>query len=214
MLERWKANPVPDFAKEAAELGRLIAQGFRAVLSVPLVVQGEDYGAITLYYREPRRFGDEEVQLAASIGGQAALAIENARLREKAGEAAAFSERNRLARDLHDSVTQSLYSVTLYAEAAGRLLHSGNTPDAADHLRELGDTAREALREMRLLIFELSPPALESGSLAEAIQKRLDAVEERGGMSVRERVQRICGSLAVDSVPGKGTQVRVTVPTP
>ncbi len=179
---------LPD-PEERRMLELMIAQGFRAVLSVPLIVQDKGDGGITLYYRTPRRFSDEEVRLATGIGSQAALAIQNARLRAQAEQSAAFAERNRLARELHDSVTQSLYSVTLYAEASARLLQGGQTAQAADHLRELGTTARDALREMRLLIFELSPPALETGSLADAIQIRLDAVEARGGMPVQFEVE-------------------------
>jgi signal transduction histidine kinase len=167
----------------------MVRAGYRAILSVPLIVKNEGFGGITLYYRSPRKYSDEEVQLAMSIGEQAAMAIENARLRSQAEQSAAFTERNRLARELHDSVAQSLYSVTLYAEAAARLIGSDRAPDAAEHLRDLGTTAREALREMRLLIFELSPPALETRSLADAIQTRLDAVESRGGMTVQFRVE-------------------------
>ena len=188
-LEWQKQESNPEFAEDLSGLELLIGEGFRAVLAVPLIVENQNYGGITLYYRQPRKFGDEEIQLATSIGSQAALAIENARLRVQAEQTAAFAERARLARELHDSVTQSLYSVTLYAEAAARLLQSGQASEAAGHLRELGTTAREALREMRLLIFELSPPALETGSLAEAIQVRLDAVEARGGISVSFRVE-------------------------
>ena len=88
-----------------------------------------------------------------------------------------------------DSVTQSVYSVSLYAEAVARLLRAGKTAEAAEHLRELGSTARDALREMRLLIYGLAPPALESGSLVDALQGRLDAVESRGGMSVSLQVE-------------------------
>ncbi|MGA2640209.1 MAG: GAF domain-containing protein [Spirochaetia bacterium] len=182
-------EPGPGPREDREGLQRMIAAGYHALLSVPLIVQNEGYGGITLYYRAPRRFSDEEVQLATSIGIQAAMAIENARLRAQAGQTAAFAERNRLARELHDSVTQSLYSVTLYAEAAARLLGAGKSVEAGEHMRELGTTAREALREMRLLIFELSPPALETGSLADAIQTRLDAVESRGGMSVQFHVE-------------------------
>ncbi len=182
---------------EALEL-MIRTTGYRALLSVPLIVQNEGYGGITLYYRSPRRFTDEEVLLATSIGVQAAMAIENARLRARAEQTATVEERNRLARELHDSVAQSLYSVTLYAEAAARLVGAGETAGVAEHLRELGTTARDALREMRLLIFELSPPALEKSSLADAIQARLDAVESRGGISVQlrvhgtERLEREC----------------------
>jgi signal transduction histidine kinase len=199
-----------------------------------------------------------------------------------------MTERSRLARELHDSVTQLLYSVTLYAEAAAEQLDSGETKTAAAHLRELRDTAQEALREMRLLIFELHQPALETDGLAAALQARLDAVETRGGMhselqvdgnerisqgiraelyniaqealnnalkhahadrvrihirfeaegaemevsddgvgfepvldrsgggfgisGMKERAQRIGGSLWIESAPGKGTKVTVRVP--
>jgi len=97
---------------------------------------------------------------------------------------AAQEERQRLARELHDSVTQSLYSVTLYAEAASRLLESGRAETARAHLRDVQETAREALQEMRLLIFELRPPVLEQG-LVTALRIRLGAVEERAGMRAR-----------------------------
>jgi len=189
-VEAIQRDPSVGSQVDRESLERMVrTTGYRALLSVPLIVQNEGYGGITLYYRSPRRFTDEEVQLATSIGVQAAMAIENARLREQAGQTAAVEERNRLARELHDSVAQSLYSVTLYAEAAARLVSAGESAEVAEHLRDLGTTARDALREMRLLIFELSPPALEKGSLADAIQARLDAVESRGGISVALRVE-------------------------
>ena len=95
-------------------------------------------------------------------------------------------------------MTQSLYSVTLYAEAAARLLTAGQHAEAADHLRELRDTAQEALREMRLLIFELRPPALEKSGLVAALQARLEAVEGRGGMQTELQVE---GAHEADRVP-------------
>ena len=79
-------------------------------------------------------------------------------------------------------MTQNLYSVTLYAEAAARLLTMGQAAQAADHMRNLRDTSQEALREMRLLIFELRPMDLQKMGLAGAIQARLQAVETRGGI--------------------------------
>ncbi|HSR29708.1 MAG TPA: PAS domain S-box protein [Anaerolineae bacterium] len=155
---------------------------YRSILSVPLIVQGRDYGAITVYYSAPREFSEEDLGLTMSVADQAALAIENARLREQAGQAAAMEERGRLARELHDSVTQSLYSVTMYTEAAARLMTSGQAAEAAEYLRDARDTAQEALREMRLMIYQLRPPVLEIGGLAVALQVRLDAVERRGGI--------------------------------
>jgi signal transduction histidine kinase len=189
----------PEYAEETRGLTLMLDRGFKAILCVPLFVRGAGFGGITLYYRQARQFSAEEVQLATSLADQASLAVENARLHEEAEQAAALAERNRLARELHDSVTQSLYSVTLYAEAAARLLDAGQSVEAASHLRDLGTTAREALREMRLLIFELNPPAPENGSLADALQIRLDAVEARGGIAV---------SFHVDGTEQLAPQVR------
>jgi len=168
-------------------LERLTAE-FRAILSGPLIVQGQDYGTITVFYRSPRDFSDEDLRLAMAVANQAALAVESARLREQAEQAAAMAERGRLARELHDSVTQSLYSVTMYAEAAARLMPPGYQA-AAEHLRDARDTAQEALREMRLLIYQLRPAAVEQGGLAVALQLRLDAVERRGGIHAELAVE-------------------------
>jgi PAS domain S-box-containing protein len=166
-----------------------LVQNYRAVLAVPLIVKEEPYGAISLYYRALREFSEEEIRLAMGVADQVALAIENARLREQAGQAAAMEERGRLARELHDSVTQSLYSVTMYAEAAARLMTAGQEAAAAEYLRDAGDTAQEALREMRLMIYQLRPPLLEKGGLAVALQVRLDAVERRGGIHAELMVE-------------------------
>ena len=182
-------RPDPAYGEEKAALELMVARGYCALLSVPLVVKDEDYGGITLYWRKPRELSEEEIELAMGVADQAALAIENARLRTQAEEAAAFAERSRLARELHDSVTQSLYSVTLYAEAVARLLAAGDSTSAVGHLQELRATAQEALREMRLLIFQLNPPSLEEGGLAAALQRRLDAVETRGGLKVALEIE-------------------------
>jgi signal transduction histidine kinase len=182
-------EPDPQLAEETKALRLMLSHGFSALLSVPLLIKEKDYGGITLYYRRAREFSEEEIQLAMAVADQAALAIENTRLRGEAEQAAAFAERSRLARELHDSVTQSLYSITLYSEAISRMLAAGAGTEAVDHLRELRATAQEALREMRLLIFELSPPALDKGGLVGALQMRLDAVEARGGMNADLRVE-------------------------
>jgi len=98
---------------------------------------------------------------------------------------AVLHERQRLARDLHDAVAQALYSVTLHAEAAARLLAAGDLATTAEYLRELQDAAQEALEEMRRLIFELRPPILEQAGLAAALQARLDAVEGRAKLDTQ-----------------------------
>jgi PAS domain S-box-containing protein len=174
----WRTGEYPSQSVRQVLVKERIEQG----VSVPLSVKGKLVGAIILLTRKERIITPEEQTLLAAIGQQVGMAVENARLYDQAEQSAAIAERTRLARELHDSVTQSLYSVTLYAEAASRLMTSGAHAEAADHLRELRDTAQEALREMRLLIYELRPLALEKTGLAAALQTRLDAVETRGGL--------------------------------
>jgi two-component system nitrate/nitrite sensor histidine kinase NarX len=178
----WPSEPELPLVK------RFVDQ-YRAVLSVPLIGRDTPLGALALYYQEPQDFSEEQIRLAQSVAHQAALAIESAHLREQAGLSAALAERSRLARELHDSVTQSLYSLTLYGEASARLLADGKNHEAAGLLRELSQTAQEALREMRLLIFELRPPAVEKSGLVGALQSRLEAVELRGGFQASLEVE-------------------------
>jgi signal transduction histidine kinase len=170
-------------------VGQALAQeGLAFGISVPFVAQGRLLGAMVLGSRTERSMSGEELSLLASIGQEISMAAKNARLYDRAQQVAALEERNRLAQELHDSVTQSLYSLTLYAEAAARMLEAGESKKAADQLRELGDTAREALQEMRLLIFDLKPLDLQKAELADAIRSRLDAVESRVGLKADLRV--------------------------
>ncbi len=163
---------------------RQILEQFGALqaVTVPLMVKDHLVGAIILGAYQYRVPTPEECALLAAIGQQIGVAVENSHLREQAEQSAAMAERNRLARELHDSVTQSLYSVTLYAEAANRLLAANRSSEAAEYLRELRETSQAALREMRLLIFELRPLALEKVGLVDALRMRLESVESRGGI--------------------------------
>ncbi len=188
--------PLHPAAQKGVEL--LLSRGFMALLAVPLIVGNKDYGAVNLYYRQPHQFSPEDLRLAMSAADQASLAIESANLREQAKQSAITAERSRLARDLHDAITQSLYSLTLYAEAAARLIVAGKNEEAAQHLREVRDTAQEALREMRLLIFQLRPLALEKGGIAAALHNRLEAVELRAGIQAELQIE---GSQHLESLP-------------
>jgi signal transduction histidine kinase len=155
----------------------------RACLAVPLVVRDDIYGAIALYYRKATTFDDHEIGLAASFGDQAALAIENARLREHMERSAVAAERSRLARELHDSVTQSLFAASLTAEA---LLQD---PDPASDrarqgLRDVQRLTRGALAEMRTLLLEMRPGALAQSSLDDLLAHVVQAAEARTRTSI------------------------------
>lgn len=97
---------------------------------------------------------------------------------------AIVEERNRLARELHDSVSQTLYGLVLSSEATRRNLASGNLDDLLKELDSMGEAARAAQAEMRLLIYELRPPELEELGLQRALEHRLATVEQRAGLQI------------------------------
>jgi PAS domain S-box-containing protein len=132
---------------------------YRALLAVPILIKDEIYGRLRLYYRAPRHFSEEEADLAILFSDQAALAIETARLREQVKQAAVIDERNRLARDLHDSVTQTIFSAHLIAEALPRIWES-HPKEGRHGLEELHRLIQGALAEMRTLLLELRPAAI------------------------------------------------------
>ncbi len=99
--------------------------------------------------------------------------------------AAVMAERERLARELHDSVTQTLYSLTLFAEWTRGLVEAQEWQPAKERLDRIGEIAQQALKEMRLLVYELRPSALEQDGLIGALQRRLGAVEQRAGVQTQ-----------------------------
>ena len=104
-------------------------------------------------------------------------------------EHATSAERQRLAIGLHDTVTQSLYSINLQSDATLMALSSGNNEIAKQRLGMLKQIAQDAMSEMRLLIHQLHPPIIEEVGLALALQQRLDTVETRSGISVDLQVE-------------------------
>jgi signal transduction histidine kinase len=154
---------------------------------------GETYGTLAFYYTIPYDVSDEARLLAVGFASQAALAIENAQLRGRAERAAAraavLQERSRLARDLHDSVTQSLYSLTLLSEAARRLAASSDLDKVQEAISRLGDIGQQALKEMRLLVYQLRPSVLRREGLVRALAYRLETVEKRAGVETMLAVE-------------------------
>jgi len=153
----------------------------QALLVIPLRGEDATIGAIDVV-NKPGGFTNDDIRIMNLFADQAVIAIENARLHHETEKLAVVEERQRLARELHDSVTQSLYSVTLYADATRLALSSGKSEAAIGNLQELRNMAREAMLDMRLLIFELYPPILEKEGLVAALRTRLESVERRSGI--------------------------------
>ncbi len=181
-----------DVSEIADPLRRPVSGGRRGeavYMGVPVRSRGEILGLISVVGPAGRVFDDGDVTLLRSIGDQIGVVVENARLYRQAEQLAVVRERERLARELHDSVTQSLYSLTLLAEASQRWIGGGEADRAVEYVARLGEIAQQALKEMRLLVYQLRPLVLKREGLVGALQHRLDAVERRAGVDARLLVQ-------------------------
>jgi len=148
----------------------------RSFLGVPIVTPEGVIGAFYLTEKiSESDFSDEDEQLIALLASHAAIAIVNARLYERSRELSIAAERNRLALDLHDAVSQKLFGLVLSAEAAATLLER-DPPAAREQVAKLAALAQEASDELRSLVFELRPPDLERDGLAGALRKHVELV--------------------------------------
>lgn len=155
-------------------------------LGVPLVIKDRVIGVLHLEHGKPNQYSDQNLNLYAAIADMIALALENARLYEQAQTLASLHERQRLARELHDSVSQALYGIVLGARTARKLLNNPDIDRSAlgetvDYLLSLADAG---LAEMRALIFELRPEALEMEGLIAALERQAAALRSRHDIRV------------------------------
>jgi signal transduction histidine kinase len=156
----------PSRVARQSTLSAFQSQQLVFIISIATLLVGILVGGLALRRETNRRFHIEEA------------------LRKSETEQAILTERNRLASDLHDSVTQGLYGILLHADAARGQLAARHTEKAAEYLEEIKAAGKEGLAEMRLLIFELRSPVLEEEGLVSALEARLFGVEKRAGLKV------------------------------
>lgn len=157
----------------------------RSELVIPLRLGDQVTGTLDVQSSTVSAFSAEDVVVIRGLADQIAVAIENASLYDQSKALAVLEERHRLARELHDSVTQSLYSLVLFTEGWRRSLNGKIDGQVDEYFTRIGEITQQSLKEMRLLIHELRPPALQEVGLVGALQKRLDAVEGRVGIEAR-----------------------------
>ena len=166
--------PVHRFVREAP---------WDVVYSLPLISRGQALGAIFFCFLPNQEPSEDEKVFLRAVADQAAVAVENARLFSEVRGKAALEERQRLARELHDSVSQALYGIALGVETARELLP--DDPERAAEPLDYATTLAEAgMTEMRALIFELRPESLEKEGLVAALEKQAAAVQARHGIKV------------------------------
>jgi GAF domain-containing protein/HAMP domain-containing protein len=160
----------------------------RSELCVPLISKGEIIGVLDAESDLLDAFDESDIVILQTLANQAAVAIENARLFEQTHQLAAMEERNRLARDLHDAVTQTLFSSSLLAEALPVLWDKDQT-EGRRLLNEIRQLCRGALAEMRTLLMELRPASLVEASLEELLNQLSDSVTGRTGVPVELTIE-------------------------
>ncbi len=156
-------------------------------MGVPIVINDKAIGLVALEHRLPNMFTTAQAELALAMSQQAALAIENARLHTQTVQAAAAAERSRLARDLHDSVSQAVFGISLGVRSIERLAID-DPARAFEPLPYVLSLADAALTEMRALIFELRPESLEQEGLLSALQKQIAATRARHSVTVSDQL--------------------------
>jgi signal transduction histidine kinase len=192
---------------------------------VPLKVKGQVIGVLDVESHQKNAFDQRDVAVMQLLANQVAVAIENARLYEKAQALAALQERQKLARELHDSVSQALYGLALGTRTARTLLDR-DPAQAAEPLDYCLSLAEAGLAEMRALIFELRPESLETEGLVAALAKQAAAAQARHNLPVetalgpepdaplpvKETIYRIAQEALNNAVKHAGaTQLRMSL---
>jgi ligand-binding sensor domain-containing protein/signal transduction histidine kinase len=176
---------LPDLraSKSKTDLSGSPFEPFAALLAAPLVIYDKPDGGLVLLYEQVQNYSDDDLQMAVNFADHAALAIANAQLRSQAEEIAVSAERSRLARDLHDAVTQTLFATSLIAEVLPRLWE--RNPEAGKQkVTEIRELTRGALAEMRTLLMELRPTALMDVPLPDLLQQLSEAFTGRARVPV------------------------------
>ena len=176
---------VEDTHNDPRAVSEIVQQeGIRAVMHVPIQIKGQMFGVFNFNYLTPRVFSEDEQRLFIALAQRAALAIENAQLYEQAQFAATIEERQRLARELHDAVTQTLFSASLIADVLPRLWER-NPEEGCRRLEELRQLTRGAMAEMRTLLMELRPQALVEVELGDLLRQLGEAFTGRSRIPIQ-----------------------------
>ncbi len=191
-LKNWSSPSVMflQSREKNIELSNLLASDIATYIGLPIRVKGEIIGWISIFRDSEPSLTQSEVSFLSGIAKQMGIAVEIESLRFQVETRAIINERQRLARDLHDSVMQSLYSLSLMCKGWRRLLQREETCDIETWLNMLDETIGQILLEMRLLLYEVFPFSFQEMGLVKAISQRLSFVEQRVGIETKFVVKR------------------------
>ena len=180
----------PDLKAPSIVPQELRAAEYRSYLGAQLRARGAPQGLLSCFKESNAQFLINEVSLLVALGEQLGVVVENHRLYQATRSVAVLEERERLARDMHDSVTQSLYGLTLFARSGREAAEDGDMSRVEQSLARLEEHSSNALREMRLSLYRLQPLMIENEGLVKALEYRLDSVERRLGIDPELQADR------------------------
>jgi len=161
---------------------RLLSLGIVTVLLIPMSVVGRLEGAIGLRFAQKRQFRSEEIELAQALANQTMLSMQLTRLSAESRASAVIAERNRMARDIHDTLAQSFTGVIMQLEAAKGAIAQKDVAEATERVERAGDLARVGLGEARRSVMALRPRSLQNTSLCMALDDLLKRMTNGGGL--------------------------------
>ena len=182
----WLERPEPDHtlyqSLPASIPDSFCFPGFQSMSISKLRAGGTTQGVVSCYRVSAEPFTPFQTSMLTVIGELLGVAVENHYLAQETEKLATVHERQRLARELHDAVSQSIYSISLFARSAKDAREVGDDPKLGDSLEQLEENSIDALREMRLLLYQLRSIALEEADLQQAVGTRMEMVECRLGI--------------------------------
>lgn len=171
--------------------------GTKSELAVAIKVKDKILGVLDIESMELDAFNETDLFTAQTLADQLAVAIENARLYQETSQMAVMEERNRMAREIHDTLAQGFTGIILQLEAAEQALED-NTSDALKHLNRARSLARGSLNEARRSVWNLRPEALERLSLVEALRQEVGRFAQSSNMKARFEVSDNTRELPLD----------------
>jgi signal transduction histidine kinase len=173
---------IPELCNSTVLPAEMEVEGLRSYLGAQLRARGSAQGLLSCFRESGQQFLINEVSLLVALAEQLGVVVENHRLYRQTRDMAVLEERQRMARDMHDSVTQSLYGLTLFARSARDAAAENDIDRLENSLGQLEDNSRNALAEMRLSLYQLQPVTVDRQGLAQALRSRLESVEDRLGV--------------------------------
>jgi len=189
MFEKHSVFIIPDLEHDSRIPQKVRKSGWRTYVGVPIQdTRGQMSGILSIFGETDDQLTVEELTLLSSIADHIGLAVENVRLRHQAEQTAVLIDRQRLARELHDAVSQSLFSASVISETLPRLWER-NPLVVQENLGNLHRLIRGALAEMRMLLLELRPMSMENAVLGDLLNQLVDGIKGRTQLDVSLHIQ-------------------------